>query len=42
MPLIGVPLALGVKVTELLGEAVEETELPVLFVVWIAGMMLLG
>ncbi|MDP3983738.1 MAG: hypothetical protein Q8Q52_01865 [Acidimicrobiia bacterium] len=42
MPLIGVPLALGVKVTELLGEAVEETELPVLFVVWVAGMMLLG
>jgi hypothetical protein len=42
MPLIGVPLALGVKVTELLGEAVEETELPVLFVVWISGMMLLG
>ncbi len=42
MPLIGVPLALGVKVTALLGEAVDETELPVLFVVWIAGMMLLG
>jgi len=41
MPLIGVPLALGVKLTELLGRAVEETELPVLFVVWIAGMMLL-
>lgn len=42
VPLLGVPLAWGVKVTELLGEAVEETELPVLFVVWIAGMMLLG
>lgn len=42
MPLIGVPLALGVKVTALLGEAVEETELPVMFVVWIGGMMLLG
>jgi hypothetical protein len=41
MPLIGVPLALGVKLTELLGRAVEETELPVLFVVWVAGMMLL-
>lgn len=41
MPLIGVPLALGIKVTELLGRAGEETELPVLFVVWIAGMMLL-
>lgn len=41
MPLIGVPLALGVKLTELLGKAVEETELPVLFVVWIVGMMLL-
>jgi len=42
VPLLGVPLAWGVKVTELLGKAVEETELPVLFVVWIAGMMLLG
>lgn len=41
MPLIGVPLALGVKLTELLGKAVEETELPVLFVVWIVGMMFL-
>jgi hypothetical protein len=41
MPLIGVPLALGVKLTELLGKGVEETELPVLFVVWIVGMMLL-
>jgi hypothetical protein len=36
-----VPLALGVKLTELAGKGVEETELPVLFVVWIVGMMLL-
>jgi hypothetical protein len=41
MPLIGVPLTWGIKSTELLGRAVEETELPVLFVVWVTGMMLL-
>lgn len=42
MPLVGVPLTLGVKLSRMLGETVEETEMPVLFVIWIAGMMLLG
>jgi hypothetical protein len=41
MPLIGLPLSLGVKRTALLGEAVEETDLPLLFAVWAMAIMLL-
>lgn len=41
VPLIGVPLAWGVKRSGLLGESAVEADLPVLFAVWVVALILL-
>lgn len=41
VPLIGVPLAWGIHRSRILGELAEETDLPIMFAVWVVAVILL-